>query len=301
MLQEKRLEQINYVIENSKHVKLNIDKLDEWVLLLENPSSWSHSWIKYKEVFTEEEIIMLSFILESMNFCFWKEPIFKYKNQIKSSAMMEMFIDKAISNKKLLDIKYLIEFRYKDLINIFGIEEGNLKKRYKSLMYTVNKIYNNKNFYKELFKIKSADKLCEFITSFDNFNDISIYKEKEIYFYKRATLLIKDLFYLSDTIHNNIKNIDSLLGCADYVIPKGLRSVGILEYDDELSQKIDNKKEIKENSEEEVEIRAYTLYVIEYVKNKLDNSINSTIWDNIIWQYFRNKEGIPHRTDTIFY
>ena len=55
------------------------------------------------------------------------------------------------------------------------------------------------------------------------------------------------------------------------------------------------------NSEYEVEIRAATLYVIEYVKNKNDKTISSIKWDCIIWNYFRGKGGIAHKTDTIFY
>ena len=113
--------------------------------------------------------------------------------------------------------------------------------------------------------------------------------------------MVHDLFDLSDTIHNNINNIDTVLGCADYVIPRGLRLEGILEYDEELAKKIDNYEEIQQDSEYEVEIRAFTLYVIEYVKNKNDKSINSAVWDNLIWNYFRGKGGIAHRTDTIFY
>lgn len=299
MLQNQRINQINYVVENAKHIKLNKEKLDKWSDSLKNKLNYEHPWKKYKNDFTEKEIILLSFIIESMNFCFWKEPIFIYKDQKRSTAMMSLYIDKALKNKKFVNIDYLKNLKYEDLIEIFEIEEGNLRKRYNSLMYTINKIDNN--FFNNLFNIKTTDELYKFITSFENFNDISIYKGKEIYFYKRATLLVNDLFELSDTIHNNIKNIDTVLGCADYVIPKGLRNEGIIEYVEELASKIDNNIEIKQNSEYEVEIRAFTLYVIEYVKNKNDKTINSARWDNIIWNYFRGKEGIAHKTDTIFY
>lgn len=299
MLQNQRLNQIKYVVENAKYVKLNKEKLDKWSNFLKNKISYEHPWKKYKKDFTEKEIVLLSFIIESMNFCFWKEPIFTYKNQKRSTAMMSMYIDKALKNKELVNIDYLKNLKYEDLINIFEIEEGNLRKRYNSLMYTINKIGNN--FFKKLFNIKTTDELYKFITNFENFNDKSIYKGKEIYFYKRATLLVNDLFELSDTIHNNIQNINTVLGCADYVIPKGLRNEGIIEYTEELASKIDNYEEIKQNSEYEVEIRAFTLYIIEYVKNKNDKTINSARWDNIIWNYFRGKEGIAHKTDTIFY
>lgn len=301
MLQKLRIEQAEYVVKNAKHVKINKDKLEQWAVTINGANNYEHPWKKYKKEFTENQIILLSFIIESMNFCFWKEPVFIYKNQKRSIAMISKYIDSALQNKKLVDINYLINLKYEDLINIFNIEEGNLRNRYNSLIYTVNKIYNNKNFYEELFNIKSTDELYKFIVSFDNFNDISVYKGKEIYFYKRATLLVNDLFELSETIHRNINNIDTVLGCADYVIPKGLRKAEIIEYDEELSKLIDNNIEIDMNSEYEVEIRATTLYIIEYVKNKNDKTINSARWDNIIWNYFRGKGGIAHKTDTIFY
>lgn len=301
MLQEKRLEQIEYVVNNAQYVKLNTEKLNRWINSLEDDFCYEHCFKKYKSYFTEKEIILLVFMIESMNFCFWKEPIFIYKNNRKSMAMFELFIEAVLNNKKLLNLEYLKNLTYNDLISIFRIEEGNLKNRYNSLMYTVNKINNTEIFYKDLFNIKTTDELYKYITSFENFNDISIYKGKEIYFYKRATLLVSDLFELSDTIKNNIRNIDTVLGCADYVIPRGLHKEGILEYDKSLEYMIDNYIEIKKDSEYEVEIRAFTLYVIEYVKNKINNNINSARWDNIIWNNFHSKNGISHRTDTIFY
>ena len=109
MLQNQRLNQINYVIENAKYVKLNKEKLDKWSSSLKNKINYEHSWKKYKKDFTEKEIILLSFIIESMNFCFWKEPIFIYKDQKRSTAMMSLYIDKALKNKKLvnIDVYYL--------------------------------------------------------------------------------------------------------------------------------------------------------------------------------------------------
>ena len=301
MLNSLRLEQINYVVSNAEYVRLDKQKLDQWVEKIDANISYTHQWYKYKEFFTEKELILLVFILESMNFCFWKEPIFIYNGAKRSSAMVNIFIDKVLNDKKLLDLDYLINLKYEDLIEIFGIEEGNLKNRYSSLMYTVNKIYNNKNFYQDLFSIKSVDELYKFITDFENFNDVSMYKGKEIYFYKRATLLVNDLFELSDKVRNNIQNIDSVLGCADYVLPRGLRAEGILVYDEELETLIDNNVEVKKDSEYEVEIRAFTLYVIEYVKNKKNQNLNSVRWDNVLWNYFRTKGGNEHKTDTIFY
>lgn len=298
---DKRIEQINYVVNNAEHVKINYEKLDELADSLKDVSFSEHPWLKYKNELSEKELIMLSFFLESMNFCFWKEPRFRYKDQKNSGAMMSIFIDAVMNNKMLLDSKYILDMKYEDFILLFGVEEANLRKRFDSIRYTAKKIDDNVNFFDDLFSIKSVDELYKFITSFENFNDVAMYKGKEIYFYKRATLLVHDLFDLSDTIHTNLGNMDSVLGCADYIIPRGFRLGGVLEYDSELSSMVDNYVEIPEVSEYEVEIRAFTLYVIEYVKNKNDKSVNSAVWDNLIWNFYRGKGGIAHRTDTIFY
>ena len=53
---------------------------------------------------------------------------------------------------------------------------------------------------------------------------------------------------------------------ADYRVPQILRSVGVLEYSTELSEKIDNYVEIIHGSLEEVELRACTIIAVEKLK-----------------------------------
>ncbi len=176
MLQEKRLKQIEYVVNNAEHVKLNEEKLEQWSDCIKDSVVSEHPWSQYKKDFTEKEMILLAFFIESMNFCFWKEPIFRYKDKKKSTAMMDMFIDAAIENKELLNPEYVSKHSYEDLINVFGMEEGNLKNRYNSLVYTAKRINDNKEFFNELFNVKSTEELYELIIAFENFNDISTYK-----------------------------------------------------------------------------------------------------------------------------
>lgn len=305
-LYNKRLEQIKYVVNNSKYVHINKDNLEKFI----NDHDFknikqSHYLEDYTKDFTEKEIILYLFLTHSINFCFWKEPIFNYKNEKRSTAMFKIFLDKVLSNKKLLNINYLYSLSYDDFINIFDIEEGNLHNRYSCFMDTVKVIYYNHNFYNEIFNLKSIDELYNYIVNnFKSFNDRSIYCNKVILFYKRATLLIKDLFTFSDTIKNNIKSIDSCLGCADYVIPKALRSLNILSYDQKLAQLVDKKCLIEHDSIYEIEIRANMLYVLEIMKQHLKSKniiINSVDLDNIIWKYARNLLGTHHMTDTIYY
>jgi hypothetical protein len=81
-------------------------------------------------------------------------------------------------------------------------------------------------------------------------------------------------------------NIVDLTACADYKLPQMLRKYGILEYAKELSEKIDNNTELLAGSEEEVEIRANTVWAIELVRSGFQDrgidisamDINDHLW-----------------------
>lgn len=193
-------------------------------------------------------------------------------------------------NSQFLNINYLHKLTKKDLYCIFQPEEGQIplfEERYSNFRETVSNIYNNKNFYSDLYNITDDISLLNYITTnFSSFDDKSIYKGKIISFNKRATLLVNDLFYLSKKIRSNINHVNHLSGCADYGIPRTFRDYGILEYSEELEKLIDNEKEILRDSEMEIEIRANMLFVIEMIKEKLKERniiINSVELDNFIW------------------
>lgn len=180
--------------------------------------------------------------------------------------------------------------------------------RYDLFKDTVKTMYNKgQSFFDELFNKESDVDLLKYIVSeFRYFDDSSIYKGKRIEFNKRVTLLVNDLYYMSSTIHNNLKNVNNLTGCADYGIPRTLRTYGILEYNEELSNIVDNEIELKHDSNMEIEIRANMLYVLELIKEKLENEgikINSIELDNVIWHISRKKKNVGscHHTITIFY
>ena len=308
------MEEFKYVVENSKYVKINYNKITEFVNELESPN-YEH-WSKEINLnLSEREWILLAFIIESMNFCFWQKPKWKidYHGDLMSgsNALFFSIIKEVEKNPKFLNIEYLYNLKKQDLYDIFKSAEGKIslfEERYNNFKETISCIYNNKNFYDELFNINSDILLLEYITNnFSSFNDKSIYKGKVIHFNKRATLLTNDLFYLSKTIHSNLKNVNNLSGCADYGIPRTFRDYGILEYSDELKDLIDNEKEILHDSEMEIEIRANMLYVIEKIKEKLKEKnivTNSVELDNLIWligKKNKDRKSIAHHTITIFY
>lgn len=307
-------EQLKYVVESSDYVKINNTNLCNFINNLGKPN-YQH-WYNFTSLnLNENEKIILAFIIESLNFCFWQKPKFQieYKGNIikGSEALFYSIIKEVESNKNFLNIESLKELTKDNFEKIFYSSNSKislLDLRYDLFEDTINIIYNKgKKFFDELFNKKSDVELLEYIASeFKYFDDSSIYKGKRVEFNKRATLLVNDLYYMSSTIHNNLKNVDNLTGCADYGIPRTLRTYGILEYNDELSNIVDNEIELKHDSNMEIEIRANMLYVLELIREKLENKgikINSVELDNVIWQMGAKKKNVNpyHHTVTIFY
>lgn len=308
------MNEFKYVLDHSQYVKVNQDRIIDFVNEAELPK-YKHWSTEIDLNLTEKEWILLVFIMESMNFCFWQKPKWKIEyhgDELSgSNALFYAVVKEIENNPNFLNIDYLYELNKDDLYNIFKPKEGEIplfEERYNNFREVVSYVYNHEDFYNEIYSIKSDLELLKYITNhFKSFDDKSVYKGKIIHFNKRATLLVNDLFYVSSTIQKNLGNVNNLSGCADYGIPRTFRDYGILEYSTELQELVDNEKEILAGSEMEIEIRANMLYVIEIIKEKFNKkgiSINSVQLDNLIWSMgkkIKNKKSNVHHTVTIFY
>ena len=304
-------EEFKYVVDNSKYVKVDESRISDFIKDLGeiNYTHWSKE-INLK--LNEKEWILLAFIIESMNFCFWKKPkwkfIYKEETITGSNALFYAVINEVENNKEFLNIDYLKTITKPKFKKIFK-GEGEcplLDERYKSFKEVV-KNFSTKDVYKDLFSIKEDIELLNYITKyFKSFDDKSIYKGKTIHFNKRATLLVNDLYYLSKTICKNVGNVNNLSGCADYGIPRTFRDYKILIYNKELANMVDNEEEIAHDSDMEIEIRGCMLYVIECIKEKLKEKniiVNSVELDSLIWWMGKRltDRSNSHHTVTIYY
>ena len=304
---------LEYINKNSDYVSVDFNKIENFV---QSISNWNYNyWMSdLKEYLDEKKCIIFAFICESINFCFWgneNNNDNNYENYIGSEELFNNLKRNIKNDTSILELNRLMNITEDEFINIIGIEFKDsplLQVRYKLLKDTISIIYNkNENFYKELFSLKSDIELLNYITqNFWHFDDMSKYKNQIIRFNKRATLLVNDLYQLSDTIKNNIKSLDNLTGCADYAVPRLLCEYGILNYNEELSKIIFSNSLIEHNSDMEIEIRANTLYALELIKDALKEKniyLNSVEIDNIIWNMRTDKEhSMPvHKTITIYY
>lgn len=149
--------------------------------------------------------------------------------------------------------------------------------------------------------------LLDFIVNnFVCFNDVSSYKNRKIYFYKRANLLVRDYYQLIPTIRNNIKSLNNLLPCADYVIPRFLRDKKVLVYTEALDEMISEKQLILPESEYEIEIRAnmiWCIYIMQQELKKIGKYFDLITLDHIVWNLgkLEKPKTNNHRTLTTFY
>lgn len=304
-------EDYKYVVDNSKYVKVDESKINDFIKDL-GTIKYTHWSNNYKLDLNEKEWILLAFIIESMNFCFWRKPKWKYNYKGElitgSNALLDAIINEVETNKEFLDINYLKKLTKDKFNKIFdGVGECPLlDERYSNFKEIIN-IFSTKDVYKDIHEIKSDLDLLKYITNnFKCFDDKSEYKGRIIHFNKRATLLTNDLFYLSKTINKNIKNVNNLGGCADYGIPRTFRDYKILNYNKELAKMIDNEEEIEHDSDMEIEIRGSMLYIIERIKEKLKEKnivINSVELDSLIWWMGKRLKdrSNSHHTITIYY
>ncbi|MBI5398097.1 hypothetical protein HZB03_01415 [Candidatus Woesearchaeota archaeon] len=146
------------------------------------------------------------------------------------------------------------------------------------------------------------------VTQFPSFNDVSMYIGKKVYFWKRAQLLVGDIFQAFDARgYGDLKNVGQLTTCADYKLPQVLRRLGILEYSKDLASRIDKKIAIPKDSEKEVEIRANTIWAVEFIKQKIQERIpdidslhvNDHLW--LAGQVKSPNDKPYHLTRTTFY
>jgi len=157
---------------------------------------------------------------------------------------------------------------------------------------------------------KSAVKLVQTLVSdFSDFDDHAYWGEEPVYFYKRAQLVTAMIYErLGGVGLGEFHDIDKLTAFADYKIPQMLRELGCLSYSEELMGKIKQRQLFPFGSQEEVEIRANTIWAVEFLRQEAEKrlgKVTASQVDHFIWQSAprvpTNKEFPYHLTRTKFY
>ncbi len=317
------IKSIKPVVKKSKFVHINKGAILDFCRKVTNKdfeNSQFGTEMALSKATTEEQQIAFAFICNAINFCYWGKP--KWTVEINGkyydgcSGMVQSLKNAIDDGFDLLNPKYLANLPEKDLTKILkGNIEIPLFQERLNLLRELGKDVLNK--YGGVFKnvIKKANgnavKIVKLLTrDFPKiFNDVANYHGHKIKFYKRAQLVLVHLFNLVRLgyISMRLGNYDELTAFADYKIPQLLRKSKILEYSNDLANKIDNQIEIARDSDEEIEIRANTIWAIELATKILKEKFpqaNAAKVDGIFW--FKGQVKSPtdkpyHRTKTIWY
>lgn len=284
----KVLETTKFVVDNAQYVKINKEKITEFCNNFEE--SHINHWIKQGPYdltkLNDKDKLHFLLVFNSISFSYWGEPkwtVDYHGEKFDGSWGMIAALGKAIENKApILNMKWLSTITEKEFADIMkgNVKIPHLKERI-LILKEVGSIITQKyeGDFSNVLKKANGDAmelLKLIISTFHSFNDTSSYKNKTINFYKRAQLLISDIYQLfNGRDYGKLKNINRLTACADYKIPWILRKFGILSYSESLAKTVDNKIELQHGSEEEIEIRASTIWANELIKQKLKKKIPS--------------------------
>ena len=292
---EKIITSCKEVVKNSENVKIKEIQLDKFTKKVQNVQC--KHWLSSSPLglldLPIETIINFLLIYESIDFSFWGNPNWTIdiedKKEDGSIALLYVIL-KYVRDEKTTDFSNIKIDDFRKILK-GDVKIPLLKERY-NIITNISKIVNEKmkgNFYKYIKNITNDLELFDLIiTMFPQFKDERTYKEKNVYFYKLAQLLTSDILHIREMKEKIKVDYSHLLGCADYKIPQIMRGLGILEYNDSLAYKVDNKIELELNSEEEVEIRASMLVVIDMIRNKLGENTCSMDINDYIWRQGKN-------------
>ena len=300
------IDSARFVVEQSLQVKIDTKKIEAFCenYKPQNVNYWLNDAPFNIQTLTIKDRFHFLFLLDSLNFSYWGDPKWKIQyagNELDGAYGMIGAIGRAIEKGiPVLNAKYLSNISESDFSNILA---GNVRIPLFSERLQIGREVGTillNEFEGDFTNIIIASNhdaeilLDLIIETFPSFRDESEYRGNLIYFYKRAQLLVSDIFHAAAGQDDSIiKNIDVLTAPADYKLPFELRRLGILSYSDHLAGKIDNKIEIDHNSEEEIEIRANTIWAVELIKQKLKEKIaeaDSIHINDHLWMLSQTKQ-----------
>lgn len=316
------LTSIQPVIKNSRSVKINAAAIKRFSQTV-NASDLEGSELKdenWLQGLTQEERIAFVLLYNSTNFCYWGKPkwaITSLGQSYDGSAGMIQALHKAIAEGvPLLKADFLKTISRPDLAKIL---QGNIEiplfdsrlRMLRELGSVVQKQYQGSftacidraDWEAEKIVLRLAKEMPGI------FNDVADYHGQEVRFYKRAQLVPALLYDLGRfrLIPQTIAGFDALTAFADYKVPQLLRRFGILEYSQALAKKINNLDEILAGSDDEIEIRANTIWAIELATieiRKRHPRATAAQVDGIFWFKGQKKAADTkpyHRTRTVWY
>jgi hypothetical protein len=278
------------------------------------PPAWSP---RYHWADRSEKMTNWLLVLDALNFSFWGEP--RWRVEVGGEtldgyvALAAALTRAADEGWPLWDAGYLSELTIDELGRILGgAAPIPLLDRRLEHLHELGDVLQTKyrgSFARAIESCGgSAVRLVQLVVSeFLSFDDIADFKGQEVRFYKRAQLLVSDLYgaFAGDGF-GRFTDLERLTVFADYKLPQVLRHLGVLTYLPSLAEKVDNRFLLPPLSQEEVEVRANTVWAGEVLRRELSRhgaDLRPFELDWWLWNESQSFQGMApyHLCRTIYY
>ncbi|XP_014782708.1 queuosine salvage protein [Octopus bimaculoides] len=273
------------------------------------------------------------FVLDTMNFSFWSEdPGNKYTVTYKDKAYTGYWslcaaVNRALDNGiPITTPAYCASISGEQLTDILKSDSNQeiplFSERLQALKHTC-KIIMKKYQGSFVNCIRESDNSAEnllqlIVNNFPSYRDEATYGSKQVSFYKRAQILVADIWTCFEGQGLGFfYDIEKLTMFADYRIPQILAYYGVLKYSDSLMKTLKDGVVMKNGDRLEVEIRGCSIWSVEMIREEsqklLDKDeetknalFNSVLLDQFLWDYRQlhaeEMDGIPiHKVRCIYY
>ena len=263
-------------------------------------------------------------VLDALNFCFWGAPggprwRVEWRGQLLDgyNALAAALTRAVESGRPLWDAEYLADLSASELADILRPAEG---------CPPIPLFEARLAHAREVGRVLQAKHAGQFVRAraaaggsavalalllardFPSFADIANWHGEAVPLLKRAQICVADLHAaFGGQGWGAFDDLDQLTAFADYKLPQLLRARGVLVYAPELAAAVESYTEIPAGSDEEIEIRAATIWAVELLRQALAAggvSRTASAIDYRLW--VESQTATPdmrpyHRTRTVYY
>ncbi|KAK1433138.1 hypothetical protein QVD17_10044 [Tagetes erecta] len=297
-----------WVATHSSHVTVDTEGIEKVVESVENSIpkvEWNYEGIHYFD--NGPLTLQYLFVLDALNFCFWPDKELNYDDL--ASGLKE-----ALENDQtVFDAHRLQKYTGPELRKMLKwprplpLEDERVRLLHE-VGFELERSFGGKASNIVECCGKSAAKLVSTIARhFPGFRDHTVYKGRQVFLYKRAQIFAADVWgAFKGKGYGEFSDVGSITIFADYIVPAVLEQLGVLRYSSSLDNTIKSNKEIGSGTEEEVELRACSIYAVEKMRDLIQKrtgkqvlSVELDLW---LWAHGISNPSLQHhRTLSIYY
>ncbi|EEB06728.1 eukaryotic protein [Schizosaccharomyces japonicus yFS275] len=146
----------------------------------------------------------------------------------------------------------------------------------------------------------SAQRLLTLLLrDFPNFNDTSVYRDRNCYILKRAQILVAETWAcFGGKDWGRFDDIDTVTMFADYRVPQILWQLECLDYSEEFEGRLRNHEQIAHGDVMEVEMRGCSIWAVECIRKWMPKyALNAIEIDFYLWDLAKEWQSIAFRPD----